>query len=354
MANVIDYIAWRGDISFGMSPFCEVDNVIFSLLSAINYGSVLQPHLLSSPKRLDEVYEELKDSPGFDASDNHHALLKAASGSKRFGCVYMTYRKVVFSEEETVQFGAVTFILPDNSLFVAYRGTDSTLVGFREDFNISFSETIPSHALAVDYLKDVASVFKGGIRVGGHSKGGHLAEYASAFSSPDIQERIIGIYNNDGPGFLKETLESGNFRQVSQKLRVFVPQSSLVGMLLEHSADHTVIESTERNGISQHDAFTWSVVGPSFVHLNELTSGGKRNEDVMKKWLSSVEPDEKEKFINSMFDIFESTGAKSLSDLSKDSFNRLVTAIRTYGTLDQDSKSNIISSLKRFAEAFIR
>lgn len=354
MANIIDYIAWRGDITFGMSPFCEVDNVIFSALSAVDYGQVLQPCLLGTPKRLDAVYEELSAEPGFDTTDNTHILLRDAAGSKRFSPVYMVYRKVVFSEEETVQFGAVTFILPDNSLYVAYRGTDSTLVGYREDFNMSFEEQIPSQALAVDYLKDVASVFKGKIRVGGHSKGGHLAEYAPAFSSPAVQDRITEIYNNDGPGFISETLGAGNFAAISPKLKVIVPQSSLVGMLLEHSAGYTVIESSERGGLPQHDMFTWKVTGPSLIHLKELSSTGKRHEDVMKKWLSSVDQEEREKFVNSMFGIFESTGAKSLSDLSKDTFNSLLTAVRTYGTLDQDSKDNIISSLKRFAEAFIR
>ena len=247
----------------------------------------------------------------------------------------------------------MTFILPDNTLFVAFRGTDDTLVGWREDFNLSFMHPGPGQLMAVDYLTEIASVYGGRIRTGGHSKGGHLAVYAATFSPKAVRDRVITAYSNDGPGFVREVIESAEFREMSDRICTFVPQASIIGMLLEHKEDYVVIESTvsNLNGLRQHDPFSWSVVGPSFVHLDGLSREGRRTDEVIDRWLEGVSPEDRRRFTETVFGLLEATGAKTLSDLSVDHVSKIGAAIRAFGELDRESKEGMISLVKRLATA---
>lgn len=356
MANIIDYLDWRGDLPFALSPFCEVDNLILSMLSFINYSDIVSNDILGTPVKLSECYEKKKSIESHEyfgkiiPKETYDLFVKAAT-SKRFENTYVTFFRNETNIQETKQFAAVTFILPDDSLFIAYRGTDDSIVGWREDFNLSFSTQTMSQKSAVDYLTSIASVYGGDIRLGGHSKGGNLAVYAAVFAPAEIQDRIITAYSNDGPGFVEEIVNSAEFKKMENKLLTIVPQSSLIGMLLEHKEDHHVIESTNKTGLFQHNPFSWTVLGTSFTHLTGLSKSGKRHDEVVSNWLRGISPEERRIFTEALFNVIESTGATTLTELSEDQFSKITTAVKAYNSLTKETKDQMFKFIKRLVSA---
>ena len=359
MPNIFDYLIWRGDLSFRTAPFNEVDNLILSMLSFIEYRNIVPSALLGTPVRLSECLRRYEEN--FPAGEDFGVivpgettdLFRRAASSERFSEIYAAYYVNITDEEEPMQFAAITYILPDNSVFIAFRGTDDSLAGWREDFNLSFTCPIRSQELAASYVADVASVYRGDIRIGGHSKGGNLSVYAAAFVPPYVQSRIVTAYSNDGPGFLGHVLDSAEYRAIAGRVVTFVPQSSVIGMLLEHDGEYRVIESTIHNGLFQHDPFSWSVVGPQFIHLDGLSRQGKRNDQVLRSWLSKLDSEERRKFTETLFNVLESTGAKTVSDLTEGRLNSIAVILRTFGHLDRETKDQVYEFIKRLAESAV-
>ena len=361
MPNINDYLDWRGDLTIAASPFNEVDNLILAMLSFIDYSGIVSPDPLDAPVKLSECYARFRERfpAGEDFGEVIPALVNAtfakAAASVRFRDTYMAAYRDIHDEAEVVQFSAVTFILPDNSLFLAYRGTDDTLLGWREDFHLSFTHPVKSQELALEYLCEAASCSSGPIRLGGHSKGGNLAAYAAIFAPNVIADRIVQVWSNDGPGFIREIIESPEFAAAEGKITTIVPQSSVIGMLLGHNDRYEVIESTVKNGLMQHDPFSWEVKGPRFLHLDELSPEGKRHNEVLAEWLDGIGAEDRRKFTDTVFGLLESTGAKTVSDLSLNDpvafAAKAAAMIRQYASLDKDAKDNVYLLMRRLAEA---
>ncbi len=357
MANVFDYLAWRGDLSFAAAPFCEVDNLILAMLSFMDYDGIVGNEPTATPIKMTDCLARYREK--YPAGEDLGTIIpgetvqlfEKAAESERYADLYLTFYRNTLDEDTVTQFAAVTFILPDHSLFVAFRGTDDNLVGWREDFNLSFTHPIPAQSMALSYLTEIAAVYRGNIRLGGHSKGGNLSIYAAVFASPEIRQRVVVAYSNDGPGFLPEVLENPAFEEMSDRLCTFVPQSSVIGMLLEHNEDYQVIESTVSTGLFQHNPFTWTVLGSRFVHLDSLSHVGRRHDEVLQNWLKNVTPEERRHFTEVLFGILTSTGAKTVSDLSVDQFTKLSAATRAFNELDKPTKDRLYQFLKRLAEA---
>lgn len=359
MANFLDYIAWRGDLTFEASPFNEVDNLIFSMLSFIDFENIVPDDVHGEPVKLSECLARHRrlypDGQYFGKifPDEMGDLFPRAAKSVRFCDVGVTFYRSTLSAETYTQFAAVTFVLPNGDLFVAFRGTDDTIIGWREDFNLSYMHPVPGQTMAVEYLGEVASAYPGAIRTGGHSKGGHLAVYSAVFSPKPIRERIIRAYSNEGPGFVREVIESAEFSEMKDKICTFVPQASVIGLLLKHPDNYTVIHSTHsnNNGLRQHDPFSWSVIGPRFIHLRRLAKEGRQNDMVIDRWLDGVSDEERRRITELLFGIIDVAGAKTLSDFSVDRVSKIITVIRALGALDRDSREGMISLVKRFAAA---
>ena len=358
--NMLDYLEWRGDLPFSAAPFCEADNLIFAVLSFVDFSPAVSADPLGTPVKLPDVWEAVRekypDGENFGEVIPRHVntLFERAAASVRFRDVYAAGFRNVIEEDAVTQFAAVTFILPDDSLFIAFRGTDDTLVGWREDFHLSFTKPVHAQQLAADYVGEMAAVYSGPIRTGGHSKGGNLAVYAAAFCPEHVRRRIVTAYSNDGPGFLSEIIESPEFREAEGKVVTFVPQSSVVGMLLGHNESYQVIESTEQNGIMQHDPFSWTIRGPSFVHLGGLSPDGRRHNEALAEWLEGITPEERRRFTDTVFGLLESTGAKTVSDLSTDRLQKLGTLAKSYTALDKESRDNMNFFLRKLAEVNLR
>ena len=357
MTNMLDYLAWRGDLPFSASPFCEIDNIILAMLSFIDFSGIVPPSPIAYPVTLAECLENSKerfpDGQYFGSiipKDNNDLLEKTAS-SERFRDTYVIAFRDEIDEDNVKQFAAVTFILPDNSLYVAFRGTDDTLVGWREDFAMSYDAPTTSQKCAAEYVADVAAAHSGAIRIGGHSKGGNLAMYSAAFVPAEVQARIITVYNNDGPGFMPEILDTDGFRAVADRIYTVVPQSSAVGILLTQVGEPHVIESTESNGVKQHNPYSWVVSGTKFRHLDSLSKQGKRHNDVLDEWIMGFTAEERRKMTDTIFSVLEASGAKTLTDITDSKLTSAAAMIKALVGLDKETRENAALFIKRLSEA---
>ena len=316
MASMLDYIAWRGDLSFSSSAPNEVDALIFSTLSYIPFrGSVERnpekPVLLRQAAR---EFFDIPDPEGYIRTQNDLELLKAAGESQRFGNIRIAEYRKIFIKERDTQFAAVTFLLDDGSIFISFRGTDNTLVGWKEDFSMCFRREIPSQKLAKQYLQDVLMDHSGPVRVSGHSKGGNVAVYAVSQSVPVIRERILEVYNQDGPGFSEAFLEDPGYRQILPILHTQVPQSSVIGMILNRAEPIAIVKSNQ-SGIMQHDPFSWEVQGNRLVAVDSLSGNSIFLQLTIKNWLLGMDMETRVRMVNMLFDLLTSGDVEVTGDL---------------------------------------
>jgi hypothetical protein len=207
----------------------------------------------------------------------------------------------------------VTFLLSDGSAYVAFRGTDTTVAGWKEDFNMSYLPDTEGQLSAVRYLNEVGKEIKGPIRVGGHSKGGNFAVYASAFCDTEIQDRIIAVYTNDGPGFRDEMMERESYKRILPKVVSIVPDTSIIGMLLTSNVGHIVVKS-KFVGLMQHNALMWMVERNRFKRSKQSALGSFISNS-QKEWLSNLDDESREMFVNTLFSIFEATGMATFDEM---------------------------------------
>lgn len=316
MASMLDYIAWRGDLSFSSSAPNEVDALIFSTLSYIPFRGSLErnpekPVLLRQAAR---EFFDIPDPEGYIRTQNDLELLKAAGESQRFGNIRIAEYRKIFIKERDTQFAAVTFLLDDGSIFISFRGTDNTLVGWKEDFSMCFRREIPSQKLAKQYLQDVLMDHSGPVRVSGHSKGGNVAVYAVSQSVPVIRERILEVYNQDGPGFSEAFLEDPGYRQILPILHTQVPQSSVIGMILNRAEPIAIVKSNQ-SGIMQHDPFSWEVQGNRLVAVDSLSGNSIFLQLTIKNWLLGMDMETRVRMVDMLFDLLTSGDVEVTGDL---------------------------------------
>ena len=354
MSNLLDYIAWRGDLSFTVSPFNEVDNLLFSMLSFMDLEGIVPGHVQAGPVRLEESCQAYfaahpeGNSFGVLIPEMTGELFRQAAACRRYREVYLTCYRNELDEDERKQFAAVTFLLPDNSLFAAYRGTDDTLTGWYEDFQLSFLSPTASQQAAVTYLEEVAGLFRGDIRLGGHSKGGNLALYAAVQAKESIRRRILRAYSNDGPGFTEEFVRSAAYAAMEDKLLTLLPQSSIVGMLLEQSGPYEVVRSTHMR-LLQHDPFSWQILGPSFVHMPALEAEAIEGGERIRQWLVQMSPEDRRVFTEVFFHVLEAGNAKTLTDLTEGNLKTIGAMIRSVRELPPEAKQQMLGFLRLLA-----
>lgn len=342
MANIFDYMNWR-DLKLKQVGFNEIDNLILARLSYFPFDGYLEGGEEITIKEAYRRYQET-GTTGRILQQEDIDLYPVLANSTRFGNMILTNYINKIDPVQEKQFSAITILMEDNTMYVAYRGTDNTIVGWKEDFNMSFSELIPAQTDATEYLEKVAKQYKRKIRVGGHSKGGNLAVYAATFCEPKVQKRIINVYNNDGPGFCDKVIASQEYQTILDKVHTYIPQTSIIGRLLNHQEKITILKSTQ-TGIMQHDLYSWQVLGGEFVK-DELTNSSEFIDRTITNWLKEVSPEQREKFIDTLFEILNATQAETLSDISSKVFSNAKTMIRTYQNLDSETKKIMTKTLE--------
>ncbi len=352
--TVADYLTWRGDIPFSVDPFNEVDNLVLCIVSYINFRRF--PELLTRNPReavsLRDICQKLtqEDEQLGLSQLSYIPVVQQAAQTERFAGTRMFAFEDRSDEEAQMQFAAVTFLLPDKSVFVAFRGTDTSLVGWKEDFNMSYLESVPAQVRAAEYTAEIMRLCRfHKVRIGGHSKGGNLAAWAGLHLPHRDYGRLLAVYNNDGPGFSRSMTERPEYALLKDKLHTFIPESSIVGVLLEHCEDYTVIASTARS-IMQHEALSWCTERNRFIHLEERSAMGRRSDDVLRDWIGSMTPQERKDFTDAFFEILSMGGkARTLDDVQEMGLSGAVALVKEYAGADEKTRRILAEIFKRLA-----
>lgn len=347
MANMLDYLVWRGDITIHQAGINDIDCFIMSQISYMNFDGVVgdspaasfgeaEITIKEASKRLFKLREQA--SEGLLLSDNNDTmLLKGLALSRRFCNMKLAAYVNKCDEEEEKQFSAICIFPGDNTVYISFRGTDDTLVGWKEDLNMSFQSPVPSQIEALEYLKTIAKEFDGKIRLGGHSKGGNLAVYAASFCDLEIQKKIRSVYCFDGPGFINKVLNDSNFGKVEARIHAFVPQSSVVGMLLGHSVEYTVVESVQ-TGLYQHDPYSWKVIRNNFICLESISPESRFMDATLEEWIYSMNSEQRREFVEAVYFIIQQTEAKTLLELSVNGLKNAKLIIKTMRNMEPATK----------------
>ncbi len=353
-ATVFDYLRWRGDLTFAQDGFNEVDNLILCIISYINFKRISRLWSTDPEEAMliGDVCALLtsEDEQLGLSEEEYIPLMRAAAETPRFGEVKMFAYESRCDDVQEMQFNAVSFLLPDESVYVAFMGTDRSFAGWKEDFNMSFLEAVPAQTRATAYTSEIAAACPNcALRIGGHSKGGNLAAWAAVHISEELQERLVAAYNNDGPGFSQGFLERDAYKRVADKIHTYIPESSIVGVLLEHAEDYAVIDSNNR-AIMQHEPLSWGVIGKKFVHLGERSQLGQLSDGVLQEWIGSMSAEEREEFCEALFEILSMSGkARTLDDLRNGGLAGAAALLKGYIGADEKKKHVITETIRRLA-----
>ena len=240
--------------------------------------------------------------------------MDAMCAGERFRALRLSGYEAVTDKDETAQFAAVTCLLPDGTAYVAFRGTDGTVVGWKEDLILSYRSNTLGQLRAVDYLTRVGALTDLPLRVGGHSKGGNLAVYAAAHCAPALQERLLRVWSNDGPGFRDEVRVLEGYRRIQEKCVSIIPDTSVIGLLLECDCERRVVRSSA-SGLVQHDGFRWECGPVDFVPA-ELTRTGAYLEKTVDNWVARQDDATLRSLVDSLFTVIEATGEETFHSMT--------------------------------------
>ena len=358
VSNTIqEYLKWRGDLTFQADPFNEVDNLLFAQLAYVDFDGIV------GASRGDKISigdvcrkywetrteEEIRSRQSF--TNYSPFLLKPVAESRRFEKTMLSGYVNFVSKDREAQMSAVQFNLEDGTTYVAFRGTDETIIGWKEDFNLSYMTGTGGQKLALKYMEDNFADTSLRLRVGGHSKGGNFAVYAATFASDAVKAQIMEIYTNDGPGFRNDVTQLEEYKKVLEKTVNIIPAYSIIGRLLSSGLQPRVVKSSG-SGIMQHDAMTWQVMGNRFQNT-------KRDKDsiflenVLDDWIRSVDDEARRLFVDQIFNVLQSSGGRTMKDVRSSSLSDIgeaINVIRKVPKEQQKEFSRVLARLLRSGE----
>lgn len=349
MPNLFDYFEWRGDLSLQNDGFNDVDALILSRLSYFPFDTIVSEDI-NSKITISSACEQ------FFASDINNDkvlwegdtdLLKACAQSARFKNMKLSGYVNTVEKEKQMQFSAVIVEINSDCHFISFRGTDNTIIGWQEDFNMYYMFPLPSQRTAVEYLENAAKALNSQFYLGGHSKGGNLAVYASSFCSEKTRNRILEIYNHDGPGFDSKVIEQSGFKSVRGKIHTFVPQSSIFGMMFEHAEDYTIVKSSQK-GFLQHDIYSWEVKRNSLVTLTTMTNTSAFFDHTLSQFVAEMDESQRKSFIEGIFSLLENTEDKTFNEIVENWKTNSTMIFRSLKNMDGKTRNLILSTLLNF------
>ncbi len=350
MGNTVDYVTDHCHESFKVRPFSKEDALVLSQLSYLKFDKLM-------PATDEKTYtlKDLNESPEFDSlfvypkyEKPNRALFDATLKAPRFkGLKVCFYINRIDVADET-QFCAITFILPGGHPFIAFRGTDETILGWQEDFRLALDKPITGQKLSARYLNDVGARVRGEIMVGGHSKGGNLAMFSSMQCSEVIRERISKIYSFDGPGFRPDLLDEYGYGLIRDRVVSVIPKSSVVGLLLSGNRDSIVV-SSKRTGMKQHDPYNW-IIEDGKLSETHLTDQHVMLLDSFNQWMFSLDEEHLNGFISMLVGVLDATQADTTLELTGEAYKYAMNVIRAAKDLDDENKEFLSGLLKSFYE----
>lgn len=333
MANILDYLNWRGDLTFEESPLNEVDGLILSNLSYVSFDSIVASPWEEesvSLRQASRIFWQERDEKDllkeFSLIKMTPFAMRRVAASRRFGNLQLMYYQNSVDPEKESQFSALCIQICEGEYYIAFRGTDNSMIGWKENFRMCF-ETVPAQKKAVDYLNYVGHKCQGQLWLGGHSKGGNLAVYAAAKARQEVRNRIVAVQNYDGPGFSKTMLNSTGYREIRSRIQKYVPTSSVVGMLLEHDGNYTIVCSHVQ-GLQQHDPLTWRVLGTRFSTVPRRGEESRMMDQTLHDWIYSLSLEERKSFVNVLFQLMEETDIRTMNDFAGSRWRQKLWQIR--------------------------
>ncbi len=362
MSNLIDYLIWRGDLAFSDNKFNAVDNFILSMITYIDFDKIFtnyNPRIKFSMAVASREFCRTTSDKNLHLgvlmpAQNIRKIFELMGRSKRFSSVDISDFVNEIDYKTEMQFCAVTYHLTDGEMFICFRGTDDTLVGWKEDCKLSYLNKIPAQTRAVEYIETIARKYPDKrIYLGGHSKGGNLAKYSAIYCDDDIKDRIILVFNNDGPGFLPGVIDESRLALVESKIRNYIPPSSLFGQMFESHGTRIIVKSSQK-GLYQHDCFSWQVRGAGVVSLKNLSSTGERHNQLFESRIMTVPIEKRGEVVDLFFSIIDQTGAKTLLDFTEDKFTKASIAMKGVRQLDKEQKALMSTLLAQLLDIKVK
>lgn len=338
MGSIVDYVKKYGNFSFEEEEFNDIDNVIFSLISYVNFTGIISPN--GKPITLKEAADRYFSTYSKKDIKSNIFSIKSAIGLFELIKDYDRYKNVelynyIYSGNVNKQFSALSIRINKGFIYVSFEGTDELISGWKEDFELSYMFPIPAHEEAINYLNNTIKLSDKKVIIGGHSKGGNLALVASMYCSFWIRNKIIKIYSNDGPGLLEEELQSRKLKKVKSKYIHLIPDYSIVGVLLGNFNNEVI--SSSKKGILAHDALNWKVEGTHFVS-STLDDSSQDLSDILDKWLSEYNFEQRMIFVQELFELFERNEIYTLLDIKKKGFRFVIDIIKNSKEFDSITK----------------
>lgn len=351
MANINDYLSWRGDIPINDEfVFNEVDSLILARFSYLIFNKIQ----MNDEETIETISKKMKvfDNEEFMYNGDKE-LITNLGQSKRFKNMLVTDYIQNNDKKIEQQFSAITIHISEEEMYFSFLGTNGTILGWKEDFNMAFMENVPCQIAGREYTKKIAQKYSDKkIRIGGHSKGGNVAIYSAMTASKKIQDRIIKVYNYDGPGFNKNIISKYENSKIFSKFETYIPQDSIIGRLLNHKEKMTITYSIEK-GFLQHDIYSWQVLKDNLVHSEKNTNISEDIDKVMTEWLEVTTNEQREIVIDAIFELFYSTDSETFREMSKNLSTNLPKVLKKYGEIAKEDKEMITRMIKIIATAYI-
>ena len=317
MSTIFDYLDHVTYDSIYDRPFKELDVLALTELTYLPFDRIVpQGDTTNIEVRLSDAAELVDRTTDFIVTNQHLQIVDSLATSKRFKNIKLLNYVDEYEPDVQKQFAAMTYRLTMDVYLVVFRGTDDTLIGWKEDFHMTYMDHIPAQRRAASYLQHVMKEFpKGHFMVAGHSKGGNLAAYACSYLPDQLSEQVDAIYCYDAPGLNKSIIKTEGYQRIAHLIHRFVPQGSIVGMMLEVPEPATIVKSRAFGGFAQHDAFTWMVEKDGFVTLDQTSPDSQQMDQTLKQWVQEVPDSQLKKFFDTFFGLFLDAGITSINDL---------------------------------------
>lgn len=357
MASMLDYLDWRGDISFTRAPFNEVDNAILAQLSYLDLTGIVPSVEEGGSITVAEAAEKYQALGRYDEANNYEGVIdpltrylpaKMAAG-RRFASMRLSKLRTTFDEKNQEQFFAFHASLPHHTTYISFRGTDNTLLGWRENFAMTYT-TAAAQIEALQYLHATCKNPLQKIMLGGHSKGANLAMYAGALARPQLQKRIVKIWDNDGPGFREQTLPREALAAIRPKIYTILPVFDVVGQLLYAPKPDKIVESAEE-GIYQHSALSWLVQKDTFVAANtqEIKEEAAPISQAFNSWFRSASPQKRRAVFTEFFDMLDRARIQTLGELLSADPKVLAGIVQELPNISKETRDYALDLFRRLA-----
>ena len=351
MSNINDYLLWRGDIPINSNfKFNEVDSMILARFSYLRFDKIK----MTKNETIESISKKMKDLDNKEFRYNgDKELITYLGQSIRFKDMKVTDFIEISDKKVEKQFGAITIHISDKELYISFIGTDSTINGWKEDLNMSFMDNVPCQISGKKYTEKIAKKYKDKkIRIGGHSKGGNVAIYSAITAPKELQNRVIKVYNYDGPGFSKNIIKKYGNNRIINKIETYWPQDSIVGRILNHKEKTTVTYSLEK-GIYQHDIYSWQIERDNLVKSEKNTETSEDFNKVGDDWLENTTAEQRKIFIDTLFEIFYSTDANTFGEISKSLSTNLTKILKKYKSISEEDKKIMTETFKVLAASYM-